>query len=362
MSSPEEYRYLKENRITVNNEGDTISTEKPFLPYGYVNPNDIIWAQVVWEVIDLNQKMNQPYFYSSSDVISNSPYSLFEALQEGIERNDIRSIYADEYFREKVTWEQVKKAFKVTRYQENEYCSELKESGSEDYDVECKLEFSIEPTDIRFIKVKGMWYVDKRIGEMRYRLLGIAPMGPDLVYLSSEAAAVEAVQNINKANAGASADEGDGGLFGGGDEGEEDSDDGLFGGGDEESEQDDLAAETDSVNIDNNTFKNKMQDAVDNQEIKSGASKELFDLFWVYYPSARLTLNNYNVLNPSNLATKTSYDDMLNARKFHSVIYKVEDGFDRHVKDYYPDAIKQIDYDRQFRNKVIAKENIMWNY
>lgn len=360
VSSPEEYRYLKEMRIEVNGEGDTISTQKTPIPYGFINPNDIIWAQVVWEVIDLGQKFNQPYYYSSKDMISNSPYSLFETLREGIERNEIRNIYQDEYFRSKVTWDEVKESFKVVRYQKNSYCSDLAEKDTVSYEIECKLEFKMEASDIRFIKVKGMWYIDKRLGELRYRLLGMAPMGPDLAYLSSDAAAQLAVENLTGggipgANTSASGDSVSGGgddLFGGG------GDDDLFSGGNSE-ESDDNTLETDTNQDD---FQKKMKETIDNQVIKPGASKELFDLFWVFYPSARTTLNNFTVLNPSNLASKVTFDDMLNARKFHSVIYKVEDGFDRHVKDNYPDALEQLDYDRQFRDKVLSKENIMWNY
>ena len=31
--------------------------------------------------------------------------------------------------------------------------------------------------NVKLLKVKGMWYVDRRDGQMKYRLLGIAAMG-----------------------------------------------------------------------------------------------------------------------------------------------------------------------------------------
>ena len=34
--------------------------------------------------------------------------------------------------------------------------------------------------DIVSYKLKGIWYVDKRIGELRYRLLGVMPRGKDM--------------------------------------------------------------------------------------------------------------------------------------------------------------------------------------
>ncbi len=40
--------------------------------------------------------------------------------------------------------------------------------------------------DITSYKIKGIWYVDKRIGEMRYRLLGIMPRGKDMNNLAND--------------------------------------------------------------------------------------------------------------------------------------------------------------------------------
>ena len=34
--------------------------------------------------------------------------------------------------------------------------------------------------------LKGLWYFDKRQGELKYRLLAIAPMGPDVQALGVE--------------------------------------------------------------------------------------------------------------------------------------------------------------------------------
>ena len=33
------------------------------LSYGYIDDRDILWSKVVWEFVDLNQKINLPYYY-----------------------------------------------------------------------------------------------------------------------------------------------------------------------------------------------------------------------------------------------------------------------------------------------------------
>ena len=41
---------ISEQQIAADNDGP--------IPYGYVDDRDILWSKVVWEFIDLNQKIN----------------------------------------------------------------------------------------------------------------------------------------------------------------------------------------------------------------------------------------------------------------------------------------------------------------
>ncbi len=45
---------------------------------------------------------------------------------------------------------------------------------------------SLSSRDITQYKMKGIWYFDKRNGEMRYRLLALAPVSPDVNEMQSE--------------------------------------------------------------------------------------------------------------------------------------------------------------------------------
>ena len=46
--------------------------DKP-LDYGYIDDRDILWSKVVWEYIDLNEKINMPFYYpvDTSNISSN---------------------------------------------------------------------------------------------------------------------------------------------------------------------------------------------------------------------------------------------------------------------------------------------------
>ena len=67
--SPEELREQRANKLVVNEAGDSISTEVEPLSYGFIEDKDIIWSKVVWETIDLNERLNQPYSKKGDEII-----------------------------------------------------------------------------------------------------------------------------------------------------------------------------------------------------------------------------------------------------------------------------------------------------
>ncbi|CAA0155856.1 Gliding motility protein GldN [Tenacibaculum maritimum] len=141
----------------------SIEDDKP-LPYGYISDRDVLWSKVVWEYIDINQKINLPYYYPiDTTSTSNRRRSLFDTLLRGINSGKITEIYTDSYFTTKTTPEEIKKVVYNER-QNGDYT-----------DI-----YSIQSADIKGYLLKGLWYFDKRQGELKYRLLAIAPMGPDV--------------------------------------------------------------------------------------------------------------------------------------------------------------------------------------
>ncbi len=44
----------------------------------------------------------------------------------------------------------------------------------------------ITAADIEQYLIKGMWYFDKRLGELKYRLIGIAPVAPDVNFIDDD--------------------------------------------------------------------------------------------------------------------------------------------------------------------------------
>jgi hypothetical protein len=50
---------------------------------------------------------------------------------------------------------------------------------------------TIESDKIEQYLIKGTWYFNKRLGELKYRLFGIAPVAPDVSTLSQDPAGMK---------------------------------------------------------------------------------------------------------------------------------------------------------------------------
>ncbi len=143
--------------------------DKP-IPYGYVSKRDVMWSKIVWEYIDLRQKVNLPYYYPIDDVTQNNRLSLYDTLLKGIKNGEIKEIYSDSYFKTKIGLED------VSLMTHNE-----RDDGYGNTDA-----YNVASQDIKGFLIKGIWYFDKRQGELKYRLLAIAPMGPDVQSMGVE--------------------------------------------------------------------------------------------------------------------------------------------------------------------------------
>ena len=236
------------------------------IPYGYVDDRDILWSKVVWEFIDLNQKINLPYYFPIDTTnLSSDRRSLFHTILKGIKQGKIKEAYSDSFFTSKITQEEIAQRLVNVR-EENGYTDT----------------FRIQTQDVAGYMIKGMWYFDKRQGELKYRLLALAPMGKDVQTLG--------VQDIE--------------------------------------------------------------------------DEELYELFWVFFPSIRDVLHDAKVFNPKNKAQPISFDHLLNARRFSATIVREENIYgNRAIEDYVRgNSLFQLLEADKIKEDIRNREMDMWNY
>ena len=262
-----------------NAEQKKIDYDKP-LAYGYVDDRDILWSKVVWEYIDLNEKINLPMYYPvDTTSVSSDRRSLFDTLLRGINSGEITEVYDDSYFTTKLTAGEIKS--KLARVDTTDAGITQLNEGNRDIS-EYIDRINLTSQDIEGFKIKGLWYFDKRQGELKYRLLAIAPIAPDVQTMGRE-----------------------------------------------------------DLDID-----------------------ELLPLFWVWFPSARNLLHEMKVFNEKNSAYPISYDHLLNARRFSSIIYREENIYgDRDVSEYVKgNALFLVMESNKIKEEIRNKELDMWNY
>lgn len=169
--NPSEIGKKNEKQLLADNDGP--------LPYGFVDDRDILWSKIVWEYIDLKERINLPLYYpTDSRNISVERRSLFETLLTGVTSGKITEVYSDDYFTQKLTSKQISSRLMRVDTADGGF-AELNRNPN------ANIEEYIDRTNLTShsivgFEIKGVWYFDKRLGELKYRLLGIAPMAPDI--------------------------------------------------------------------------------------------------------------------------------------------------------------------------------------
>ena len=253
------------DQIGVKNEQQIAADNDGPIPYGYVDDRDVLWSKVVWEFIDLNQKINLPYYFPIDTTnMSSDRRSLFDTLIKGIKQGKIKEAYSDSFFTSKITQSEI----------DSRMTSVREKNGYKDI-------VRLQTQDVEGYMIKGIWYFDKRQGELKYRLLALAPMGKD-------------VQTIG-------------------------------------------------------TY---IED------------EELYELFWVFFPSTRDVLHDAKVFNPKNASHPISFDHLLNARRFSGVIVREENVYgNRKISDYVRgNSLFQLLEANKIKEDVRNREMDMWNY
>ena len=158
------------DQVGIQNIDQVQSDLDSFLDYKYIDDRDILWSKIVYEKIDLNERLNFPLLFPVDDnKYENTRKSLWRVLRENIKDGKITQIYSsdnDNFLQKNLVHDSIyMKQVEIPEEMINGNLAPAEPLGSK---------------DIKAYMIKGMWYFDKRRGEMDYRLLGIKPVGLDL--------------------------------------------------------------------------------------------------------------------------------------------------------------------------------------
>lgn len=170
--------------IGLKTEGQLLLDNDRPLEYGYVDDRDRLFSKITWEKVVLEERVNFPLYYPvDTNNIGVDRRSLFHVLWKAVREGDIPTVYADSYFAQERTLEELRGSMRKIDTLDAGY-NQFNAEGK--IDPEYITQRDIEAYDIKEYLMKGIWYFDKRQGEMKYRLLALAPAAPDVNFIDSD--------------------------------------------------------------------------------------------------------------------------------------------------------------------------------
>lgn len=151
------------------------------MPYEYVNDKDVLFQKKVWEVLPLDQRQNLVYYFPLEETMDRKP--LFNVLKDAVMNKRITQVFYDDNFKFKLNPKDLESKFVRV---------DTTEMGKEQWMLDGKIdkqyivETVIRPTDVKEYRTMGMYYFDRNAGELKYRLLGLAPVVVDLATKGTE--------------------------------------------------------------------------------------------------------------------------------------------------------------------------------
>ncbi|MBG6110361.1 gliding motility associated protein GldN [Flavobacterium sp. CG_9.10] len=172
------------DQIGLKSAAQLISDNDKPLEYGYVHDRDVLMGKTTWEIIDLSEKINFAlYFPIDTANIGSDRRSLYDVLTKAMKNGKITEVYTDSYFNTKKSLKDIQGS--LSRIDTTDVGREQINAGQA-VAAENILKQDLTAQDVTQYKIKGYWYFDKRQSELKYRLLGICPVTPDVYTMNSD--------------------------------------------------------------------------------------------------------------------------------------------------------------------------------
>ena len=148
------------------------------VPYPYLRQDDMLWSERHWERIDLREKINLPLYYPIKPMPDRK--ALWDVLVDGIvTENTITEIFLDDRFELPMTVAEVRQ--KIESY---DTILDPEDPFGPPMAIDT---ISIKANAVVAYHLKSDWYFDKQRGELKNRIIGIAPevrdpRNPSLTY------------------------------------------------------------------------------------------------------------------------------------------------------------------------------------
>ena len=164
---------------------ESLSDRKP-LVYDHVREDDATYSQFIWREIDGREKINLPFIYNAKDETGDQRFFsiLITALKESYKNGGDLIAFApeDDRFTTPLTLNQVlAMSSPETNQLDTSYPTSVDDENVKDTFIFWKRsDIAPKPDSVFKFRIKEQWFFDKEASRMTVRIIGIAPMAPDV--------------------------------------------------------------------------------------------------------------------------------------------------------------------------------------
>ena len=147
----------------------TAITQVQPIPYPYLREADIVWTRRIWRILDMREKMNQPFYFPEKP--QNSWRSFVQIIMDGLKEGTVTAYSSEsDQFLVPLTYKE------LLDKMERSDTVKLPRPENPDilFDTVIKTEF--DPANVKKLKIKEDFYFDRQRSVVAVRVLGICPV------------------------------------------------------------------------------------------------------------------------------------------------------------------------------------------